>query len=271
MVVLDAFFSYSWPLGLNDEAQAHGLFRDFCFLNHSCRPNAILIWHEVAKKMILHALEPIEKDQEILVSYLTHPFKTKEARHRELRFDCQCVLCTSDAAAVEEAYDWLDHYWSNLDQAHIFLLRSPLAVDCREVDRSQIRLISDNLKPGNVTLFVAEEFCRIAHDLEIKHVGLARIYELVSAAKLAWFMTHNYDAGRDKFMSESVTAKAKEIGVLLFCTGLVGGRGEDRLKQLWYMTVGHPHRDVLFSSLLGEIGLEGKVHGNRMDLYMPPQ
>ena len=261
------FFAYSFPR--NEDARIHRLFGELCFLNHSCRPNAVLFWDSHAGEMILRALEPIDSGEEILVSYLTHPFQPKDARQAELRFDCQCHLCNSNSAVLEDAYNNLSNWWALLEHSHSVLLRNPLAVNFRNDDWNQLRAIARNMSPDNAPLAIAEEFCRVASDLQIAHINLARAYELVSAARLAWFLTHSSETGRDQFMGMAIVAKAKEIRVLLLCNGLLAERGPNLLRQLWCMTAGYPRRNEVFSSLLNQIGLEGKVEGDRMEIRMP--
>ncbi|KAK6909187.1 hypothetical protein I203_103204 [Kwoniella mangroviensis CBS 8507] len=79
--------------------------------NHSCDPNAIVVFPNGAKYMELIAIKDIQIDQEILTSYidLSCPY---DIRQRDLKerygFQCDCTLCEK---SKDQAADWVDPRW----------------------------------------------------------------------------------------------------------------------------------------------------------------
>ncbi|KAI1075450.1 hypothetical protein F5B20DRAFT_382666 [Whalleya microplaca] len=65
-----------------------------CSANHSCEPNAVLIFNQPS--VALRALRPIKKGEEILLAYtdVTCPFAIRQANlTEEFSFTCQCPKC----------------------------------------------------------------------------------------------------------------------------------------------------------------------------------
>jgi hypothetical protein len=61
-----------YGLGLTGETEESiGIFQKCSRLNHSCRPNAVAAWGEGS--MSIQAIDFIEKESEITISYLTDP------------------------------------------------------------------------------------------------------------------------------------------------------------------------------------------------------
>eukprot|EP00929_Paragymnodinium_shiwhaense_P004825 TRINITY_DN10602_c0_g1_i1.p1 TRINITY_DN10602_c0_g1~~TRINITY_DN10602_c0_g1_i1.p1 ORF type:complete len:357 (-),score=81.43 TRINITY_DN10602_c0_g1_i1:418-1488(-) len=73
-----------------------GVYAKASVLNHSCVPNAYHYWNEERQRMMVHAIKPIEKNQEITICYI-EPYQTREDRQAELKqsynFDCKCIAC----------------------------------------------------------------------------------------------------------------------------------------------------------------------------------
>ena len=64
-----------------------GVFPNVSRMNHGCSSafNAVYSWREKGQKMVVHAIKPIKKDQEILTAY----FDTRRPRHeRRLVYLC---------------------------------------------------------------------------------------------------------------------------------------------------------------------------------------
>lgn len=75
-----------------------------CTANHSCDPNAILIFNQ--PRAVLRALKPIKKGEEIFMHYtdVTNPFSVRHASLRErYYFNCQCPKCKKGAKFSEDA------------------------------------------------------------------------------------------------------------------------------------------------------------------------
>lgn len=86
------FHQNSWPFV--GAQQVHRLLSGGVqLLNHSCNPNAEAIWHPDIARLVVRAMKPIAKGDEILISYI-HPFMTKADRLRHLGFDCKCDECS---------------------------------------------------------------------------------------------------------------------------------------------------------------------------------
>jgi len=68
-------------------------------INHSCVPNAT--YGLMGDMMVVHAIKPIKKGEEITISYLQLNVGHPEGRFNLLQsfgFVCDCALCTADAA-----------------------------------------------------------------------------------------------------------------------------------------------------------------------------
>ncbi|RYP93243.1 hypothetical protein DL770_000618 [Monosporascus sp. CRB-9-2] len=76
-----------------------------CNANHSCEPNAILVFNQ--PQTLLRALKPIKKGEEVLMRYVeeTNPFSVRQADLRErYYFSCQCPKCTKGSKFQEDAF-----------------------------------------------------------------------------------------------------------------------------------------------------------------------
>ena len=85
-------------LPANDGKQ--GLFYLACRLNHACSgaQNARYVWRDDLEKMMVRAIRPMKKGEEILVNYID-PYLCREERQKRLwdgfRFKCACDECTT--------------------------------------------------------------------------------------------------------------------------------------------------------------------------------
>ena len=67
-------------------------------INHSCIPNAHYSWNCNIKRVTVHAVKDIPKDEEITISYCS-AMRNYEERQRELEpyvFACNCPACETD-------------------------------------------------------------------------------------------------------------------------------------------------------------------------------
>ncbi|WVQ66767.1 uncharacterized protein L199_004958 [Kwoniella botswanensis] len=79
--------------------------------NHSCDPNAIVVFPNGAKYMELIAIKDIQLDEEILTSYidLSCPYDIRQRDLKErYRFQCDCTLCEK---SKNHRVDWVDPRW----------------------------------------------------------------------------------------------------------------------------------------------------------------
>ena len=70
-----------------------GVFPNVSRMNHGCSSafNAVYSWREKEQKMVVHAIKPIKKGQEILTAY----FDTRRPRHeRRLVYLCLPLLAS---------------------------------------------------------------------------------------------------------------------------------------------------------------------------------
>jgi SET domain-containing protein len=78
----------------------HGLLLLACGLNYACNgaENARYVWREDLKKMMVRAIRPIAKGDEVLVCYIDM-YLCREERQKRLwngfRFKCACSECTT--------------------------------------------------------------------------------------------------------------------------------------------------------------------------------
>ena len=82
---------------IGDGTQA--LFRDICRVNHSCVPNGQGNFNKGIGKFTIHAVRPIDNEEEITISYLDEHGAPKHSRQSKLSdgygFDCSCPICES--------------------------------------------------------------------------------------------------------------------------------------------------------------------------------
>lgn len=86
----------------DNDTIAAALYSPSNFVNHSCDPNAIVIYK--GKKQCIYSLKPLEKDQEITVSYCSY-IKPFYDRYRYLSenyfFECTCSRCQKDLTGCD--------------------------------------------------------------------------------------------------------------------------------------------------------------------------
>ena len=76
-----------------------------CIINHSCAPNAVLVFDGPA--LVVRALEPIAADAEILVTYIddSQPYSVRQAELRDQYFfDCTCPQCQQGRNGPQDAF-----------------------------------------------------------------------------------------------------------------------------------------------------------------------
>ena len=82
---------------------AEGTFPVGALFNHSCRPNAIVMYE--GQVQIVRALEDIEVGQEVCTSYVDNGVQRQERRlllKEKYYFDCQCPRCEEEEGETEE-------------------------------------------------------------------------------------------------------------------------------------------------------------------------
>ena len=93
MALLAAFRNNNFDIGNNTQA----VFRDICRLNHSCVPNTQGNFNTAIGRFTIHALRPIEEEEQITVSYLELHGAVKDVRQALLwnsyGFNCDCPAC----------------------------------------------------------------------------------------------------------------------------------------------------------------------------------
>lgn len=79
------------------DADEGAIFLEACRINHACDNNAQKSWNERIKRHTVHALEDIDKGEEITITYLS-PLKNRTVRQKALQekfgFTCLCHLCS---------------------------------------------------------------------------------------------------------------------------------------------------------------------------------
>ncbi|KAJ3014639.1 UNVERIFIED_CONTAM: hypothetical protein HDU68_000187 [Siphonaria sp. JEL0065] len=75
--------------------------------NHSCRPNAVYSWCNELNEKVLHAIRPIEKDEEITVQY-KNPSRDFDSDMKVLdetfQFRCACSICSNVTPEYKKKY-----------------------------------------------------------------------------------------------------------------------------------------------------------------------
>lgn len=95
--ILSIFRNNNFDIGSGTQA----VFDQICRHNHACVPNAQGNFNTALGCFTIHAVRPIDADQEIMLSYLVEHGALRESRQRRLRdhygFICDCPAC--DAAS----------------------------------------------------------------------------------------------------------------------------------------------------------------------------
>jgi SET and MYND domain-containing protein len=76
--------------------QGIGLFPLVSIINHSCSPNAVLVFEE--QMAVVRAMDNISKDSEITISYIETAGSTltrQKSLKEQYLFHCQCARCSN--------------------------------------------------------------------------------------------------------------------------------------------------------------------------------
>ncbi|KAF2750933.1 SET domain-containing protein [Sporormia fimetaria CBS 119925] len=78
----------------------------FAYINHSCDPNAYVVMD--GPEVSLRSLRPIEKDEEIIISYIenTYPYSRRQSELKESWFfTCNCSKCAQGFKTIEDEWE----------------------------------------------------------------------------------------------------------------------------------------------------------------------
>ena len=81
-----------WDRALNMSPLGYKLFAVASLVNHSCKPNACVMWDPRREVMTIRAVSDVEKDEELAIAY-ADICNTREARYALLKFACLCEVC----------------------------------------------------------------------------------------------------------------------------------------------------------------------------------
>lgn len=102
MALLAVFRNNNFDIGNNIQA----VFRDICRVNHSCVPNTQGNFNSAIGCFTVHALRPIEEEEQITVSYLELHGAVKAVRqallHRGYGFECDCPACDTSSKRARD-------------------------------------------------------------------------------------------------------------------------------------------------------------------------
>lgn len=91
---------------LESGSNIFGIFPTIARINHSCIPNVFRSWNTSKKIQTVYALKEIEKNEEILASYIDL-YADRATRQKQLktsfRFECFCELCVKDVTDVKKS------------------------------------------------------------------------------------------------------------------------------------------------------------------------
>lgn len=260
LLALKAFFAYSIPFAADEEAATHRLFAELCFLNHSCTPNATLIWNAKDQEMELRAVVGIREGEEIVVSYLQRPFLPKEDRHRDLGFECKCAVCTTADPEIEANHAELCESWRVLYHAYASLPDTALPTNViKDSDRGLLRaIVSAAGHPRNI-LDLADRVDELASSLRTRHASLAMVFELATSVALAWLLTHPEERDSGALLAATAMMKGRDVGARAFCAGRTDELTVRTATQLWHLTKPFFQHQMVFSKVLEGVGLAVEV------------
>lgn len=266
LLVQKAFLAYSFPSLEYEEVETYRLFGQLCFLNHSWKPNAALVWEAEDQEMDLRATVEINTEEEIVIPYIAEPFQSRARRQRELGFDCKCCVCSGANPAVEALHQELCACCTLLKASRSSFPNVPMPNNFRNADDAYINALATAAGPRGGLQMVADELWSAVERSSVRHISLASIFELLSDVSLAWLLTRRTDAGRHKFHDRAVIAKVKELGIL--CVYL-GGQDEGMKKsmqQFWHMLASYERREEAFCALLAGQGIVAEIRDGQVGL-----
>ena len=82
-----------------------GVFEHYSRINHACNPNVHNSYNLTLGKLTVHAIQQINKGEELLTSYIDGTCKTRQQRQKILidwGFECGCKTCTGPKAAASD-------------------------------------------------------------------------------------------------------------------------------------------------------------------------
>lgn len=82
-----------------------GVFEHYSRINHACNPNVHNSYNLTLGKLTVHAIQQINKGEEILTSYIDGTCSTRKQRQQILSrwgFECGCKSCTGPKAAASD-------------------------------------------------------------------------------------------------------------------------------------------------------------------------
>lgn len=108
----------SITLVLGPGSHENGIFPRVARINHSCIPNAHHHWNQNTYCETIYAVKDIEKDEEILISYI-NTFVDRATRLKKLKyyfnFDCLCDTCRISDPIIRKKSDLRRRILGNLE------------------------------------------------------------------------------------------------------------------------------------------------------------
>lgn len=89
-----------------------GEYHSYCFrqisrFNHSCDPDAVVVWDPATEAATVRTVRAIPNGQEITINYGAIGGRRERSRHLKacFGFDCRCAKCAAEAAAEQKEID----------------------------------------------------------------------------------------------------------------------------------------------------------------------
>ncbi|KAF7293249.1 SET-domain-containing protein [Mycena chlorophos] len=170
------------------------LCRDISRINHSCLPNVQFSWNAKSFAVAIHALRPIEKDEELFHAYgigLTLQARStrQEFLDNQYSFRCACPACSlpDDTSAIDDAEreNIRDLFTNDLDLPE---LQAVADSEPRKIERDPAieRWLADPTLPDDYIVAQSTDILRRMEDvgidvLEIRLLHYNRLYEAFEA------------------------------------------------------------------------------------------
>lgn len=101
--LLAVFRNNNFDIGNSTQA----IFRNICRINHSCVPNSQGNFNTAIGCFTVHAVRPIDNEEEITISYLEEHGATRDSRQTRLfhgyGFTCNCPICDSSTTVAQKS------------------------------------------------------------------------------------------------------------------------------------------------------------------------
>ncbi|CAG8442552.1 2331_t:CDS:10 [Diversispora eburnea] len=161
-----------------------GVYPIGSFINHSCRPNSIVMYE--GEKQIIKSIEDIDEEEEITISYVDAAVMNRKSRQNLLKekyfFSCQCSRCLVDFINIEN--DIEKNKFNKLDKFKITLTKIDKLMEKGKCMWNDLEGGKDVIKEAVDILKISKKSIKITHgEGENNKIVLNEVSELLGMAE----------------------------------------------------------------------------------------